>query len=229
MILLKATIFFLFSFNLIFAQNISIVSSLKKIEQGNVEEAKKDLLELKKKYPENPEVIFLDAVLTEDGAKAQKLYNLIATTFPKSKYADASLFRNFSYYYALGLYKRAGEVKTLLTSRYPNSPYLKNTDRVFPLTDEVVLVSSSPYKPKVNTNVRFTIQAGAFGELKNAENLKNRLLQAGYYSGIKPKIVNGKTLHIVTVGQFTDREEASAFLNIFKNKYNFSGKVVVVK
>ncbi len=229
MILPKIFIILLFSFNLFFAQNISIVPTLKKIEHGNVAEAKKDLLNLKKKYPNNPKVIFLEAVLTEDGAKAQELYNLITTNFPKSKYADAALFRSFSYYYALGLYKRASEIKTLLTSRFPNSPYLKNTDRVFPLTDEVVMVSSSPYKPKPTTNIRFTIQAGAFGDFKNAEKLKNKLLQAGYYSTIKPKNVNGKTLHIVTVGQFTDHDEASTFLNIFKNKYNFSGRVVPVE
>ena len=228
MIFLK-TILFLFLFcNLFFAQKINIIPSLKKIEHGKISEAKKDLDKFKKINSNNPEVIFLDAVLTEDGAKAQKLYNLISTTFPSSKFADASLFRSFSYYYALGLYKKASEIKTLLTSRYPNSPYLKNTDRVFPLTDEVVLVSSSPYKPKNYTGTKFTIQAGAFGSLQNAEKLKNKLLQAGYHANIKPKIVNGKTLHIVTVGSFAEKSQATNFLDILKNKHNFTGRIVTV-
>ena len=229
MILLKKILFLFLSFNLFFAQNINIIPSLKKIEQGNLKEAKNDLIKFKKINPNNPEVIFLDAVLTEDGAKAQKLYDLISTTFPSSKFADAALFRSFSYYYALGLYKKASEVKTLLTSRYPNSPYLNNTNRVFPLTDEVLLVSSAPYKPKSYNNVKFTIQAGAFSNFQNAENLKEKLLESGYHASIKPKTVNGKTLHVVTVGSFTDKGEAITFLKIFKDKYNFSGRIVTVK
>ena len=229
MILLKIILFMVLSFNLIIAQKINIVPSLKKIEHGKIAEAKNDLIKFKKINANNPEVIFLDAVLTEDGAKAQKLYNLISTTFPSSKFADASLFRSFSYYYALGLYKKASEVKTLLTSKYPNSPYLKNTDRIFPLTDEVVLVNSSPYQPKNYTGINYTVQAGAFGSLQNAEKLKNKLLQSGYHANIKPKVVDGKTLHIVTVGSFSERSQATTFLDILKNKYNFSGRVVTIK
>ncbi len=229
MIFFKTILFFILSFNFLFAQKINIVPTLKKIEKGKIQEAKNDLIKFKRDNSNNPDVIFLDAVLTEEGAKAQKLYNLISTTFPASKFADAALFRSFSYYYALGLYKKASDVKTLLTSKYPNSPYLNNTNRVFPLTDEVVLVSSSPYKPKRYKNAKFTIQAGAFGNFQNAEKLKDKLLQSGYHANIKPKIVNGKTLHIVTVGSFTDRGEANTFLNIFKNKYNFSGRIVTIK
>jgi cell division protein FtsN len=92
--------------------------------------------------------------------------------------------------------------------------------------DEMILVDSSPYKEKSRLNKRYTIQAGAFGDFKNADGLKTKLVKSGYHAKIAPKIVNNKTLHIVTVGAFRTKPEAEKFLDIFKSKYNFSGRVV---
>jgi len=222
----KIILMMFISVSIFFAQSINITQTLQKIKQNKISEAKKDLIRFKKINANSPAVIYLDALLTENGTKAQKLYNLVSTTFPASKFADAALFRSFSFYYALGLYKKASEIKTKLESKYPNSKYLKKMNRqIFP-TDEVVLVNTSPYKHKIKSNTLFTIQVGAFSSLQNAEKLKNRLLKAGYFSNIKPKVVNRKTLHIVTIGKFTEKNEAFTFLDVFKNKYNFSGKII---
>ena len=119
-------------YSLSFSQNIDIIPQLKKIESGKYEEAKEDLLELKKLYPNHPDIIFLDAVLTEDGEVSKNYYELIYNNFPKSKFADASLYRIFSYYYALGIYKKAESFRQTLVSEYPGSPYIKAVNRKLP-------------------------------------------------------------------------------------------------
>ncbi|MEE9430173.1 MAG: SPOR domain-containing protein [Melioribacteraceae bacterium] len=226
---LKTIIFFLFSFSIVYSQSVNIIPFLKKIEEGKIEEVKKEFTELKNQNPNNANVVFLDAVLTEDGNKAQKIYELVYTNFPQSQFADAALFRSFSYFYSLGLYKRAETLKNMLKEKYPKSAYLKKTGGSFPEVDEMILVDSSPYKQNSKLNSRFTIQAGAFGDFKNAERLKTKLVKSGYHAKIAPKIKGGKTLHIVIVGAFRTKPEAEKFLDVFKSKYDFSGRVVKVE
>jgi len=211
-----------------FAQQINIIPELKKVEAGKMEEVKKKLIKLKLSNPGNPSVIFLEAVTTEDGEKSQVLYEAVYNNFPNSQFADAALFRSFSYYYALGLYKRAERLKELLRREYPDSPYLKNTDRSFPVTDEMLIMDSNPYKIKNAGKSRFTIQAGAFGQYENAENLKKKFEGNNLESKISPKRVNNVQFHIVTVGSFSSRSEAESFLNTLQSNYNLKGRIIKI-
>ena len=210
----------------VFPQNINIVPQLKQIEAGKYEDAKKALLVLKKNHTNHPDLIFLEAVLTEDGEESLKYYELVYNNFPESRFADAALFRAFSYYYALGLYRRAGELKGRLGKEYPNSPYVKNTDREFPAVDEMIVVDTRPYRIKKAGEEEFTVQAGAFSNFNNAEDLKKRFISEGLFSQISPKKVNNIQLHIVTVGKFTSRNDADKFLDVLESKYSLKGRVL---
>jgi len=213
---------------LIFGQNVNIIPQLKKIEAGKIVEVKDDLEELKKNNSGDPNVIFLEAVLTEDGDKSKNFYELIYNDFPNCKFADASLFRNFSYYYAIGLYKKAEGLKKRLLKDYPKSPYLKNTDRNFPEVDDMIIVDSAPYKIKNQTAERFTVQAGAFSNFKNAEDLKSKFILDGFFARIIPKTVNNLQFHTVTVGNFLSRAETDIFLNELQNNYSIKGRVIIL-
>ena len=208
------------------AQRVNIVPQLKMIEAGDLDEVRSDLLELKQNSAADPNVIFLEAVLTENGEQSQKFYELIYNNFPNSQFADAALFRGFSYYYALGLYKRAEELKDRLKKEYPNSPYLKSTDRNFPSVDEMIIVDSTPYKIKGKDDNQFTVQAGAFSNFNNAEELKKKFLKDGLNSKIIAKRVNNLQLHIVTVGSFSTKEHANTFLNVLQKDYSLKGRVI---
>ena len=107
------------------AQDVDIVPYLKQIENGNVDDVKNEIPDLKEKYPNSPSIMFLDGVLTENGQKAVLIYQNIVDKYPDSKYADAALYRIYSYYYALGLYEAAKEKLNQLVSKYPDSPYIK--------------------------------------------------------------------------------------------------------
>ena len=87
-----------------FAQEVNIVPYLKAVEDGNKQTAVEALSNLKQTNPEDPSVIFLDAVLTQEGESALKKYETVYNNHPQSNYADASLYRMFSYYYSLGVY-----------------------------------------------------------------------------------------------------------------------------
>ena len=209
-----------------FAQTIDIIPQLKKVEAGEIDEVKSDLEQLKSIDPTHPDVIFLEAVVTENGEESRNLYELIYNNFPKSRYADASLFRSFSYYYALGLYTKAGSLKERLKKEYPNSPYLKKTEREFPVVDEMIVVDTKPIKIRSSNVKKFTVQAGAFSEFQNAESLKKRFNDDGLTSRITPKKVNNIHLHIVTVGTFANKEDAESFLSILENNYSIKGRVI---
>ncbi len=222
----KYFLFLVFSFStILIAQTPNIVPQLKKIEAAKLVEVNEELIELKNKCPGDPNVIFLEAVLTEDGEKAEKLYEAVYNNFPKSQYADAALFRSFSYFYALGLYKKAEELKNRIIKDYPRSPYLKNTERNFPHIDDMLIVSSEPYKEKPKTK-RYTIQAGAFGNFQNAENLKRQFIKDGFYSSIIPKVVNTTELKIVIVGDFSNKTDAEKTLPTLENKYSIKGRII---
>lgn len=224
----KVIIFSFFLSSIISAQKVNIIEQLKKIEAGKIEEVKIELAKLKINNSADPDVIFLEAVITEDGERANNFYELIYNDFPQSKFADAALFRSFSFYYSLGLYKKAEALKDHLKKSYPNSPYLKNTERSFPEIDEMLIVDSNPYNLKSKTDKQFTVQAGAFSNYKNAEMLKSKFMEDGLSSIIKPKVVNNLQLHIVTVGNFTTRTEADKFLTTLERDYSIKGRVIKI-
>lgn len=220
-------IFFSLSFSaIVFAQKLDIIPQLKLIEAGGIEQVRQELVDLKRTHSNHPDLIFLEAVITEDGEKSRELYQLVYNNFPESRFADAALFRSFSYYYALGLYKRAEKLKVRLEKEYPKSPYLKNTEREFPEVDEMIIVDASPYKIRRDNEQLFSVQAGAFSVFKNADDLKNRFLNNGLVSKITPKKVNDIQLHIVTVGEYKNRLDAEKFLIELENNYSLKGRVI---
>jgi tetratricopeptide (TPR) repeat protein len=123
--------------------------------------------------PNDPSVIFLDGVLTQNGDDALKKYSFVYEKYPKSRYADACLFRIFSYYYSLGYYKKAESYLTKLKTEYPASPYIKTADRTIPDEDsEINAVADNKPEEKIDApkNYKYTIQVGAFLNADNAEN-----------------------------------------------------------
>ena len=217
----------------ILPQEIDIVPYLKKIESGNVEEVKEDLVDLKNEYPDDPSVMFLDGVLTENGQQAVVIYQNILDNFPQSKYADAALYRIFSYYYALGLYETAKEKLKLLINNYPASPYIKIAEQsVLPGGENISVTEETGEELNGQTlseqSYKFTIQAGAFTNFENAVTLKNDLEKSGILARIGDKNVGGTTFHIVYAGQFITNEDAEEFLQIINTKFDLTGRVVPI-
>jgi hypothetical protein len=195
-----------------FAQeDVNIIHYLQEIERGNIDEIKSSLPELKKKSPGAPSLLYLEGVLTEDGREAEKIFTLLADTYPKSYYADAALFRLYSYYSAINETSLSKKTADKLLKDYSYSPYTKlipaDTD------DEIAPVSE----------YLFSIQAGAFSNNTNAENLRRRFVKAGYHTVVKDKNVGGTLFKIVYTGRFRTRSEAESFQAILNEEYGLKG------
>lgn len=229
--------FIIFGSSQIFAQEVNIIPYLKQIENGRSKEVENKLPELKKEYPNSSSVLFLQGVLTMNAQDALPIYRKILKKYPHSKYADAALYRIYSYYYALGLYKNAKEKLTQLKTQYPDSPYLNIIDKKIPNKDEKFPSTKSKVNPVTNKaepshkiesdkDYKFTIQAGAFSVIGNAKSLKKDFEDAGYYSKIKDKVVAGTTFHVVYVGKFETQKSADSFLYQINKQFNLKGRVV---
>ena len=218
--------------NTVFSQ-ANIVSALKDIERGDLIAARIKLGTLLGKHPNDTSVKFLDAVLTEDGVEAMNKYTQIFTQHPKNQYADAALYRTFSYYYSLGVYKKADGLLSKLKNEYPNSPYIKAADRTLP-PEDIYYKSKEEHEPvskpirEVVAEKQYSIQAGAFLSKTNAENLKKKFEKDGYYSSIFPKEVGGSLLNVVIVGKFGNREKAKKQLGVINKKYKLNGRIITV-
>ena len=218
------------------AQEVDIVQYLKQIENGNKTQVENQLPELKKNYPNSSNLLFLEGVLTANGQQAVVIYNKLVKNYPKSKYADASLYRIYSYYYALGMYNAANNFLDRLKREYPNSPYIKIAKRYIPQKDSLVIASraqpadnSTEAKNKTSDKSEkylYTIQVGAFTVKGNAESLKEDFEKNGLYSSIEEKTVGGTTFHVVYVGKYLNEADASKSLKKINAKYNLNGRIV---
>ena len=112
----KIVFFFLLA-SFSFGQNIELYLSL--IEEGKVEGVKENLPELSSKYPNNPGVIYLKAILTQDGNSAIKLYQDLLKKHPDSKYASYSAMKIGEYFYARGVYTQAATLLKNIPIKYP--------------------------------------------------------------------------------------------------------------
>ncbi len=183
------------------------------------------LPQLIQKFPGKPETLFFTAVFETDGEKAAAGFLNMVTTFPNSYYADQSLLRLIQYDYALGQYKNADERVKLFEQKYPQSSFLSNA-QVFGMKKTAV-TNGNPMADSAESDGRFTLQLGAFSLAKNASDLYAKLVSAGF-TQVKTgeKTVNGKLLHTVTCGAFSDRERARQEGDRIKAKLNLTYTII---
>lgn len=202
----------------LFAQEKEVEDCLKKIELGKSDSSKVILKGLLKRYPLSASVLFLDGVLTADGKEALVKYLSVVDNNPDSKYADAALYRIYSYYYALGNYEKAKKYLQKLKTSYPKSPYIKTAD---PSYQNQIDDTKQSYT--------HTIQAGAFINKANAKELRTELEEEGYVTEMKEKSLGGTMLHIVYAGKFYSEKEAEEALAKINKDYRLDGRVIAVK
>lgn len=218
-----------------YAQEANVTPYLRQIESGQIESARQGLEKLKKSNAKDPSVMFLDAMLTQEGKEALTKYTEIYQKYPKSRYADASLYWVYSYYYSLGSYSKASGYMAELKKNYPKSQFLtpekKNMSSVKDDTNVTAIVEKKPLEKKIvnsgTKNVsKFTIQAGAFLQEENAARLMDSFREAGYFTEMKKKDVAGSTLNIINVGKFETEEEARKTLDFINTRYKLNGRVI---
>ena len=113
--LLKYLFTFLTSF--LYSQNIDMYISL--IHEGQSEGVKDNISELISKYPNDPGVLYLQALLTVSGMKSLELYSRLIEKYPESKYSGEASVKIGEYFYARGLYSQASKQLCSIPRKYP--------------------------------------------------------------------------------------------------------------
>ena len=83
--------YFIFIIANIYSQNIPLY--LKLLEEGKVDGVKESLIELESKYPNNPGVLYLRALLIENGNKSIEHYRELIQRFPNSSYTPKAAMK----------------------------------------------------------------------------------------------------------------------------------------
>ncbi len=238
------------------SSDIEVKSYIDKLEKGQTEEVKKALPDLAAKYQNHPGVIYLQARLASNGIESEKLYQSVVTNFPKSEWADESLYRVYQYYYSVGLYRTAEAKLRQLKRDYPDSPYASatpgeklssrkesgshvveqqppvdtsatNEDRESPAVETKPASTISPPSPSIaEKKGKYTLQVGAFTTAANARKQKSFFENLGYSAEITNKMRGGKSLFVVLVGSFDTANDAKTVARRVKSKYKISPMVV---
>lgn len=210
------------------------------IQRGQADLVKVELPNLISRYPRHPGIIFLQGMLTTDGAEAAKIFQSVADNFPNSEWADDALYKVYQFYYSLGLYKTASEKFTELKNKHPQSEYVtgKKETAVVAGTPETAQTAGGPIQPEsrpqptatqpkpMSTSSAYSVQVGAFKETENAASVKNFFEGEGYSVELRNKVRDGQSLHAVWIGSFATLEEARKFSQDLLAKYKVDSFVV---
>jgi tetratricopeptide (TPR) repeat protein len=215
-----------------------INSYIARINSGQGEEVRNEIPTLLAKYPNNPGVLYLQALVTSDGGEAVRIYQSIVDNFPKSEWADDALYKVYQFYYALGLYRTAELKMDQLRKEYPDSKHLRSVAEpdTKGLAEEREQSPAPPapdttarpvvHEPATPPPARFALQVGAFTTQVNAERQKQFFEQLGYPVEVLNKVKDNRALFLVWVGSYTTYDEAKAGGAEIKKKYNMASIVI---
>jgi tetratricopeptide (TPR) repeat protein len=206
------------------ASYLLIEKRLEMIKNGQVDEVKAELPTLLTRYQNDPGVLYLEGILTSDGAEAVKVFQSVVENFPESEWADDALYKIYQYSFSLGLYKTAAQTYERLKREYPGSPYLAPIESrtAFRGTDEGERVKSSGGSDRTS----FAVQVGAFSTLENANKQKKYFQNIGQPIDILNKVKGGRSFYLVWVGNFKSYEDARKFGSDLRARYKIEPLVV---
>jgi hypothetical protein len=201
MLIIKFIILSLFTGLIPQNKSLDIEKRLDLINSGKLGEVRKELPSLKKNYPNNAGVLYLQALLTDNAEESFTLYSRIVRDFPKSDWREESLYKLYQYYLITNNTKKSAEKYKQLVTQYPKTKLLnRNSDQP--------------------TGNLFTIQIGAFGSKESAKNLSEVLEEKGYKTKTIEKRTDDKTLYKIFYGKYSNKSDAEKVQKEIEKKLN---------
>jgi tetratricopeptide (TPR) repeat protein len=96
------------------------------VDQDKADLVKLAIPQLFRSYPNNPDVLYLSALVEPEGDKALLIYKDVLSQYPNSKKADNALTKIIEYLYTKGLYKKTIRYSKQLIMKYPDSEKVGN-------------------------------------------------------------------------------------------------------
>ena len=249
----KIIVFFVFSV-LLHSQNVDLYISL--INEGKSKGVLESLPELISKYPNDPGVLYLNALLNKDGESAVDLYKNIIKNYSESKYASNAAMKLGEYFYARGLYTQSANLLKNIPAKYPRFNEMQRlTDlminsfnaigeadsakyygliikSMFPAINADVGESSDKlskvfeFKKKKSKTGPYVVQIGAFSSKENAKRLKLQVSQLGHDVSINKVDSNGKIFFTVRVNSYKSKIKAEKIGKDIKSKLGVNYRVL---
>ncbi len=107
-----------------FSQAKQIREALRKTATGKIDEAKSILMTLQEAGNEDPGIILLQGVLSEDANKAVSYYYKVIKDYPKSEWADDAYWRVVQFHSIKGDTAKAKSSLEVFRAKYPASEFL---------------------------------------------------------------------------------------------------------
>ena len=246
--------FLIIIFSFLYSQNVNLYLSL--IENGDFRGVKENLPELESKYPKNPGVMYLKALLTEDGVSAIKQYKNILKNYPESQYAPSSAMKIGEYFYSRGLYTQSANLLKNIPVNYPRFRDMQRlTDLMMNSFNAIGESDSAKYYgliiksmfPSINSGIEsngnklsqvfdfkkksknlgpYVVQVGAFSSKENANRLKLQVSQLGHDVSINNVDSNGKRFFAVRINRYKTKSKAEEVGKDIKSKLGVNYRVL---
>ena len=217
------------------------------VNRGQGDVVKAELPSLLSRYPNNPGILYVQALLTSEGAEAVRLYQSVVDNFPKSEWADDALYKVYQFYYSLGLYRTAELKMAQLKREYPASRYItsgvssessklpaeaqkpQQRPAATPPPAKPAMTpqtpADSPTQPTAETGL-FSLQVGAYTALTNADRQKKFFEERGYTAEVISRVRDGRSMYVVLVGAYKTYDEAKARATEIKQRLNIDSFVL---
>ena len=251
--MLKIIVLFVFA---VFVQSQNVDLYLSLIDEGKSKGVLENLPELTSKFPNNPGVLYLNALLNKDGDSSLEQYKNIIKNYSESKYAPKSAMKVGEYFYARGLYTQSANLLKNIPVKYPRFIEIQRlTDLMINSFNAIGEADSARYYgliiksmfPAINADVKednmklsqvfdfkkkksnrgpYVVQIGAFNSKENAKRLKLQVSQLGHDVSINKVDSNGKTFFAVRVNSYNSKRKAEEIGKDIKSKLGVSYRVL---
>ncbi len=225
----KSLLLFLIGFSLVYSLDIN--TSIKKALNDSLV----NINEIDSEYSNQPEYLFLSALVDSDGETALQKCKDFYTKYPSHIYADNAVFEVGSYFYTKGYYVKSSQWYKKIPIYYHDSELLDQSIDMFFKTLEIADASDSIkyYKnvfsklyPIIDDNdddkeyistldqkekkydQKYTIQIGAFKEYPRAESRLYMLRDIGFGVVIEETIINNEPFFVVREGMYSTKKSA---------------------
>jgi len=219
----------------IYAQEIE-KDILSWLEKHSKQELKNRLDAVKRKYPNSPVPLFLEAYTEENGDRSLDLYKQIIQNYPDSKFVDDAQLRVAQYYYAIGSYVTARQYVDNLVDQFPESPLVVETKYLaarcliasgyyISAEDELKKIirdySRSPFKSYAKQDLA---SLDELSKESNMDNLSKPVNNTPQFHGVNNptdqqfKTMKSKGKYTIQIGAFRDRNNALSQKEIYSQK-----------
>ena len=202
---------------------------------------------------DDPNYIFLDALIEFNGDSASKKYQKFYSKYPQHKYADYSVYEIGSYYYSKGYYINSSSWFKKIPIHYHKSALMEKSiemffnsmivsgsadslgyygnifSKLYPNLDIGSYSINFPYELKFENeekDIKYTIQIGAFEQYNRAESRMYMLKNSGFSVTIIEQKKDGINFYIVREGEYSTKKSANKIAMRIKARTGLSPIIV---